>query len=86
MPIEQITQRLFHTEIGNIIVSAIFGIGLAFIFSRTCKGNDCVIIRAPEIDEIKNNIYQIQDECYTYTPKIIPCNHISPSTQIISNN
>ena len=84
MPIEQITQRLFHTELGNMIVSAIFGIGLAFIFSRACKGNNCIIIRAPEINEIKDKVFQIQDECYKYTPKIVPCN-ISPSTQLINN-
>lgn len=85
MSIEQITQRLFHTEMGHIIISSLFGVGLAFIFSRACKGDHCVIIRAPDIDEIKNKIFQIQDECYKYTPKIIPCN-LSPSTQIISNN
>lgn len=84
MPIEQITQRLFHTELGNMIVSALFGVGLAFIFSRACKGNNCVVINAPEIDEVKDKIFQIQDECYTYTPKIVPCN-ISPSTQLITN-
>ena len=85
MSLERITQRLFHTELGNMIISSLFGVGLAFIFSRACKGNNCVIIRAPEIDQIKDKIFQIQDECYTYTPKIIPCN-LSPSTQIISNN
>ena len=84
MPIQQITQRLFHTEFGNMLLSALFGVSLAFLFARVCKGDSCINIKAPKITEVKDKIFKIQDECYVYTPKMVPCNS-SPSTQIISN-
>jgi hypothetical protein len=80
MTIEKITERLFHTETGNIIISGLFGIGLAFMFSRACKGNNCIIIQPPNIDDVKDSIYQIQDECFKYNPKAIQCNS-APSLQ-----
>jgi hypothetical protein len=82
MSLKQVTERLFHTEPGNMIVSALFGIGFAFMFSRACKGANCIILHAPPIDDIKDKIFQIQDECYIYTPKIVSCNS-SPSAQHI---
>lgn len=85
MPIEKITYRLFHTEFGNALISALFGVSVAFLFARVCKGDNCINIKAPEINEVKDKIFKIQDECYIYTPKMVSCNS-SPSTQIIKNN
>jgi hypothetical protein len=82
MSFKLITERLFHTPEGNMILSALFGIGFACIFSQACKGNNCVIINAPPIDDVKNKVFKIQDECYTYTPHIASCSS-SPSVQHI---
>jgi len=75
-----VTERLFHTKAGNMIVSALFGIGFAFIFSQACKGANCVVINAPDINIVKNKVYKIQDECYTYTPHVVSCTG-APSSQ-----
>lgn len=77
MAIEHATQRLFHTEFGCMIISALFGIGLAFIFSNVCKGNSCLIVNAPDINDIKGKVFQIQDECYIYTPQVASCDLIA---------
>ena len=84
MSLERVSQRLFRTNEGNMIISALFGIGFAFIFSRACKGNHCVVINAPPLDDVKDKVFQIQDECYIYTPKMVSCNS-SPSAQHIIN-
>ena len=51
--ISHISERLFHTEIGCIIISAIFGIALAFMFQRVCKGDSCIIIKNPPQKELE---------------------------------
>lgn len=68
-----VSQKLFHTEYGNILVSALFGISLAFMFQRVCKGKDCIIIKPPPIEDTKDTIYKIDDRCYKYTPIPVKC-------------
>jgi hypothetical protein len=86
MSLEKVTDRLFHTKPGNMIVSALFGVGFAFMFSRACKGANCVVIHAPKMEEVKDKVFQIQDECFTYTPKMVSCNSGTPtSRQFVPN-
>jgi len=73
MNIRYVIDRLFYTEIGQIIVSAIFGISLALIFNRVCKDN-CVLYFAPKYDEVNNNIFKIEDTCYKYKMVNALCN------------
>ena len=37
--------KLFNTELGQTIVSIILGLGLAGIFRKSCKNNNCYIIK-----------------------------------------
>lgn len=64
---------LWDTEMGSVVFSAIIGFGIATIFRQTCKGN-CVIIKAPDVDDIKQNVYEMDGVCYRYTPRSVPCN------------
>ena len=84
MSLEKVTNKLFHTDSGNIIVSVLFGIGFAFMFARACKGDSCIDIHAPKMEEIRDKTYQIQDECYKYTPKMVACNS-SPASKFVPN-
>jgi len=85
MAINRITEKLFHTEFGCMIISALFGLGFAFIFSNVCKGKNCIIITSPDVSDVKDKIFQIQDECYSYKPKIVSCESSSPSMQHITH-
>ena len=90
MNIRYSIDRLFYTEIGQIIISAIFGISLALVFNRVCKDN-CTLYFAPKYNEISNNIFKIEDTCYKYKTVNTVCNdkaldqyngNNSPSNQI----
>lgn len=72
--ISHITERLFHTEIGCVLISALFGVALAFMFQTVCKGDKCIIIKSPPQENITNNIYQNDGICYKYKIKVIDCN------------
>ena len=65
--------RLFYDETGQIIVSALFGLALALLFRRICKDN-CVLYSAPDIKEIEENIFNLEDTCYKYKSYPVKCN------------
>jgi len=71
--IEFLTSRLFHTKEGNLFVSAIFGLALAMLFQKVCKDKKCIVYESPPMEEIKENIYELEDTCYQYTPKLVKC-------------
>ena len=83
--------KLLYDPLGQTIVSAIFGLAIALMFHRVCK--DCTLYFAPEISDIRNNIFKLEDTCYKYEPVITECsdnddkilkpyNHIVPENKI----
>ena len=58
--------KFVHTAHGRIIMSVILGFGLATLFREVCKGKECVVMKAPSMDEIKDKIYKYNDKCYSY--------------------
>jgi hypothetical protein len=70
--IRLLMNKLFYTPMGQIIVSAIFGLALALLFKGVCKDN-CTLYFAPYIDEVTGNIFKLEDVCYEYAPYIVDC-------------
>ena len=58
---------------GSILISVLLGLGLAAVFKRVCHGDGCVVIKSPNMSEIKKHVYKIDSDCYKYTPESIPC-------------
>lgn len=71
----KLIDRLLYTDDGNMIVSAILGLGLSFLFIPICKNTECIDFVAPNMYEEHNKTYRIQDNCYKN--KVIPveCAH-----------
>ena len=63
---------LMHSDRGSILVSVLLGLGLATMFRQTCK-RDCVVIRAPDLAELRRYTYDMDGTCYRYTPRAVPC-------------
>lgn len=62
-----------NSKTGSIIISAIFGLGLAALFRQTCKGERCIVIKSPNVDDVEKNVYKYNQQCYKYKANIIPC-------------
>jgi hypothetical protein len=71
--INVITERLFYTNQGRTLISAVFGIALAFLFQKACKGDKCILIDAPKPEEIDGKVFELEGTCYKYKPKSIQC-------------
>ena len=72
--------HILKSPIAKIIVSILWGLGLACIFRTACKGRDCIIYKAPSPDIIQKNIYMFNDKCYKYS--IMPTNCTDTSVNI----
>jgi hypothetical protein len=66
-------EKFLHSKRGKILMSIILGFGLASLFRTVCKGKNCVIFRAPPLDEIKDKIYKNNGKCVKYVPVATKC-------------
>ena len=73
MEIKEILNRLLYTNLGQMFISALFGLSLALLFKRVCKDN-CTIYIAPKKEDIEGKLFKLEDTCYTYTSKQVKCN------------
>ena len=79
-----LVDRLFYQDTGRMVVSAVFGLALAFMFQKACKGRKCLIIQAPPTDNLET-VHRTKDQCYIYTPRYVQCN-IDTKTNTDSSN
>jgi len=70
---KKIIDRLFYNSMGQLFISALFGISLALLFQRVCKDN-CILYYAPRYDEIEGKIFKLEDTCYKYKIENVKCN------------
>ena len=65
--------KFVHTKTGRYLMSIILGLGLASLFRTICKEKNCIIFKAPPLDEMDGNVYKYQDKCYTYKSASTKC-------------
>ncbi len=65
--------KFFKSRTGSVLISVIWGLGIAALFKQVCKGDNCIIIKGPDPKVIRNNIYGHNDGCVQFEPYIVPC-------------
>jgi len=65
--------KFVHSERGKIIMSILLGFGLASLFRKVCKGNNCLSFHAPPLDEFKEKIYENKGNCVKFVPVATKC-------------
>ena len=66
--------KLLHTNNGRYAISFILGIGLASLFRKICNDRNCIVFKAPPMEDVTKNIYAHGDKCYTIKEKNVKCN------------
>ena len=61
------------SKYGQIIFSAILGLGLASLFRKVCVDGNCVIIEGPPLNQVENKIFQQEGKCYVYKASSTKC-------------
>ena len=68
--------KLFRSKEGKMILSVVWGLGLATLFKKICI-NDCVIVKAVNPNEIKDKTFKVKDKdstrCVKFTPRYTSC-------------
>ena len=57
----------------NIIFSFVLGLGLAAILRPACKGDKCIVLKAPPLADLKGSTYQLGTKCYQFTIETQSC-------------
>jgi hypothetical protein len=65
--------HLMHSYKGQIVISILLGLGLASLFRKVCNDRNCLVFKAPAIEEVSSSTYTYADKCYTFKPKSIKC-------------
>lgn len=65
---------------GRVIISIVWGLGLACLFRASCKNfgdGKCLVVeyRGPPPKEVQRHYHQFDDSgnCYNFTPYLVPC-------------
>jgi len=66
--------KLIHTNNGRYAISFILGIGLASLFRKICTDRNCLIFKAPPLEEVTKNTYAYGNKCYTFKEQLTKCN------------
>jgi len=65
--------KLLHTQNGKYAISFILGMGLASLFRKICNDRNCLVFKAPPLNEVTENIYTYGNKCYTFKEKLTTC-------------
>ena len=57
----------------GILLSCIIGFGIAALFRPMCKEGDCVVLRGPPVNQMRDVVYQMGGKCHEFTPKAVAC-------------
>lgn len=58
---------------GRILISIVWGLGLAAILRQTCSGPKCLIVQGPDPSDVRNKVYRYKDKCVTFHPVHSEC-------------
>ena len=66
--------KFVQSETGRYLMSIILGLGLATFFRKICSGKNCVVSKAPPLEEIDDKIYKFDGKCYKLEKNVEKCN------------
>ncbi len=65
--------EVLKTEKFATAFSGILGFALVVLAIPACKGDDCVVKKAPSVKEMKESTYRIGTKCYQFRPQTVDC-------------
>ena len=57
--------------------SVLLGLGLATLFRKACSSRNCLVFKAPSMENIKGRIFGYNDKCYKYEEQNSTCKKTS---------
>jgi hypothetical protein len=57
----------------NFVFSFLLGLGLAAILRPACKGDQCLLMKAPPVREVESTTYQLGSKCFQFKVETGDC-------------
>lgn len=57
----------------NLVFSFLLGLGLAAILRPACKGDQCLVLKAPPVHEVEKTTYQLGSKCFQFKVEPSDC-------------
>lgn len=65
--------EIVKSRSGVIVISILWGLALATLFQKVCKGRGCIIFNAPDVSAMKGNTFKHDSKCYQFKPETVEC-------------
>ena len=66
-------KQILNSSRGKYILSILLGLGLATLFRKACSSQNCLVFKAPSIENIRGKIFGYNNKCYKYTEQNSTC-------------
>jgi hypothetical protein len=57
----------------NVAFSFLLGLGLMTLLRPICRGAECIVQKAPPLEEVNKSTYQLGSKCYQFRSVTIDC-------------
>tara|TARA_Y100000389_G_C17466566_1_gene526201 strand:+ start:3685 stop:3963 length:279 start_codon:yes stop_codon:yes gene_type:complete len=66
-------KELVNSSRGRTVFSILLGLGLATLFRKACNNRNCLVFKAPSLQNIKGKVFGHNDKCYSYEETGVTC-------------
>ena len=65
--------KVLHTPLFGTLVSFMLGLAIVIVVTPMCRGKDCMLVKAPPLNEVNHTIYHIATKCYKFEAVAMEC-------------
>jgi len=65
--------KILHKPVFGMVVSFMLGVAIVMVVSPICHGKNCMIVKAPPLNEVRNTVYHIATKCYKFEAVPLEC-------------
>lgn len=65
--------EFLKTKSFTYLFSFLLGLGIMSLLRPICKGDSCLIQKAPDVNEITSSTYQLGSKCYQFKTEPVDC-------------
>ena len=77
-----VLKELINSTRGRYAFSLLLGLGLATLFRKVCNSRNCLVFKAPSLDQIKGKVFGHNKKCYKFEEEHVSCNESENVTSI----
>lgn len=65
--------QVLKSETFNVFFSFVLGVASIAILKPVCKGESCILHKAPPFEELSHSTYQLGSKCYKFRGTPLEC-------------